>query len=88
MSYQKLNQVTHSLTFPIPCCDDTLQYINTESNYFIDVDMDSGYWQVVTEEEARKILAFFTPDENFQWKVMPVGDLNSAPIFVSMLMNI
>ena len=29
---------------PIPCCDDVVQYIDTEAKYVIAVDMDSGYW--------------------------------------------
>ena len=53
VSYQKLNQVTHPFTFPIPCCDYAVQYIYTESKYLIFVDMDIRYWRVVAEEEAR-----------------------------------
>ena len=51
--YQKLNQVTRPFPILIPYCDDTVQEIDTQSNYFIVVDMDSEYWQVVVEEEAR-----------------------------------
>ena len=49
VSYQKLNQATCPFNFPIPRCDDTIQDIGIEAKYFISVDMDSGYWQVVTE---------------------------------------
>ena len=76
VSYQKLNQVTHPFTFPIPCCDDALQDIDTEEKYFIDMDMDSGYLQVVEEEEAYERLELFTPDGKWWWKVMHMGDLN------------
>ena len=58
----KLNQVTRPFIFPIPRCDDSVQYIDIEANYFIAVDMDSGYWQVVAEEESCERLEFFTPD--------------------------
>ena len=47
--------------------------------------MDSGYWQVVAELEARSRLAFFTPTGKKQWKVMPMGALNSAATFVAMM---
>ena len=50
--------------------------------------MDSGYLKVVAEEEARKILALFTPDRKRRWKVMPMGDLNMAPAFVAMIMKL
>ena len=50
--------------------------------------MDIGYWKVVAEEEARERLAFFTPDRNRQWKVMPMGALNAAPKFVATIMKL
>ena len=56
VSYWKLNQVTRSFTFPIPRCDAAVQYIDTEVKYVTAVDTDSGYWQVLAEEEARKRL--------------------------------
>ena len=40
--------------------------------------MDSGYWQVVTEEEEVQRLVLFTPDRKWQWKVIPMDTLNSA----------
>ena len=50
--------------------------------------MESGHWQVVTEEEARKRLELFTPDRKSWWKVMHMGDLNADPKFVSMMMKL
>ena len=88
MSYQKLNQVTQPFTFPIPCCDDAVQDINTEAKYVISVDTESGYCQVAAEEEARKRLAFFTPDGKRRWKVIHMGDLNAAPTFAEMMVNL
>ena len=43
MSYRKLNQVTCPFFSPIPHCNDTVQDIDKETNYFIDVYTDSGY---------------------------------------------
>ena len=45
--------------------------------------MDSAYWQVLAEEEARKRLALFTLEGNWRWKVIPMGDLHLEPIFLS-----
>ena len=63
VSYQKLNQVTWPFTFPIPRCDDAVQDIDIEDKYFIAVDMDSGYWQVLAKEGARERLTFFALDK-------------------------
>ena len=50
VSSRRLNQVTKPFVFPIPRCDDAVEHIDTEAKYFIAVDMDSGYWQVVAEK--------------------------------------
>ena len=52
------------------------------------MDMYSRYWQVVAEEEARKRLAFSIMDGKRRCKVMPMGDLNSAPTFVAIMINL
>ena len=50
--------------------------------------MDSGYWQIVVEPEARARLAFFTPEGKKWWTVMPMGVLNLAPIFMAMMLTL
>ena len=52
------------------------------------MDIDSGYWQVVTDEKEREILELFVPDRKRQRKVIPTGELNPAPIFVAMMMKL
>ena len=88
MSYQKLNQFTRPFAFPIPRCNDSVQDINTEESYFISLEIDSGYWKVVAEEEAQERLEFSTPDGNQGCKVMHIGALNPAPKFVAMTMKL
>ena len=36
----------------------------------------------------QEILEFFNPYGNWWWKAMPMGDLNTAPKFVAMVMKI
>ena len=52
MSYQKRNQVIRPFILPIYRCDDSVQDIDTEENYFIAVDMDSWHCPVVSEEKT------------------------------------
>jgi hypothetical protein len=59
-----------------------------EEMFFIAIDLDSGYWQVVVEKEAREKLAFFTPGGKKRRKVMPMGMLNSTPVFVAMMLEL
>ena len=88
VSYQKLNQFTRPFIFLVPCIDDAVQDIDTEANYFIEVDMDSGYWKVVAEKKDHEILEFFTPHGKWRWKVMPMGALNASPTFVALMMKL
>ena len=83
-----MNQVTYPFTFTIPQCDYAVKNIGTEEKYFIAVDMDIRYWQVVAEEESHERLSLFTPDGKWQWKVMPMGDLNAAPTYVATMMKL
>ena len=50
--------------------------------------MDSGYWQLLAEEEAREILASFALYVNWRWKLIPMGALNADPIFVAIIMKL
>ena len=42
----------------------------------------------MSEEEVRKILAFFAPDGKCQLKVMPMGAITEAPTFVAIMMKL
>ena len=85
VSYRKLNQVTRPFKYPIPRCDDAVEDIDPEAKWFIAVDMDSEYWQLAAEPEARAKLAFYTPNGKKRWAVMPMGALNSAATFCAMM---
>ena len=62
---KKLNQVTRPFSFPITICGDSVQYINTEANNSIAVEMYSGYWKLLEEKEACERLEFLAPDGNW-----------------------
>ena len=47
--------------------------------------MDSGYWQVLAEEEAQERLSLSTPDGKRQCKVTSIGALNAAPTFSAIM---
>ena len=88
ISCQRLNPITIPYALPIPRCNNAVEEIDTEVRYFIAIDLELGYWQVVSEPEARSRLAFFTPNGKKRWQVMPMGALNSASTFVAMTMEL
>ena len=50
--------------------------------------MDSEYFQVLVEEDARERLAFFTPYGKWLLEVIPMGALNASPTFLAMMINL
>ena len=51
-SFRRMNQVTKPFAFLTPRCDDTVEEIDTKEKFFITIDLDSGYWQVVVDPES------------------------------------
>ena len=84
VSYRRLNQITRPFAFPIRRCDDAVSDIGPQARWYISVDQDSGFWQMLLEKLSRPKLAFFTPNGKKRWTVMPMGALNSSSIFVAM----
>lgn len=84
MFHRKLNQVACTFDFPINLYGNALQGVDTDAKYFIEINMDSGYWKVVAEEEARLKLELLNLDGKRLCKVMNMGALNSYPIVLEM----
>ena len=55
------------------------------ANYFIKMDLDSGYWQIPVHKQSKPKLAFFGVDEKLTFAVMPMGALNAATEFAAMM---
>ena len=84
VSYRKLNSITRPYKFPIRRYDDAILSIG-QANYFIKMDLDSGYWQIPVHKNSKAKLAFFGVDEKLTFAVMPMGALNAAPVFAAMM---
>ena len=80
VSYRKLNAVTRPFIYPSRRCDDAARDIG-RSKYFITMDFESGFWQVLLHEDSRDKTAFFVPDGQKRWTVMPMGCLNAHGTF-------
>jgi hypothetical protein len=51
--------------------------------FFTSFDLTAGYWQIKAADATKDKLAFYTPDGLYTYNRMPMGALNSAPVFVS-----
>eukprot|EP00731_Ephydatia_muelleri_P005167 Em0002g1343a len=90
VDYRKVNAVTKKDAYPLPRVDETLDTLSG-SQWFSTLDLLSGYWQVEMSPTDREKTAFSTPEELYEFKVMPFG-LCNAPTFQrlmdSVLMNL
>ena len=84
MDYRKLNAVAIKDAYPLPRIDGTLL---SGSKWFSTLDLLSGYWQVEMSQRDSHKTAFGTPQDLFEFKVMPFA-LCNAPATFQRLMDL
>lgn len=77
IDYRKLNEFTIPDRYPLPRIPELLRSV-ADSQYFVALDLRSGYWQIPMQKESVKYTAFRTPQGLFEFCVMPFG-LKNAP---------
>ena len=81
IDYRKVNECVLKNSHPLPRIDDTIDALSG-SKYFSTVDLKQGYFQIPVAVEDRPKTAFSFPGGGlWQFKRMPMGLCNSAPIF-------
>ena len=83
--YRGLNSVTIKNVYPMGLMEDVLGYL-TGANYFITLDLNSGYWQCKVAEKDKHKTAFTCPQGLFEFNRLPFG-LCNAPRTFSLLMD-
>ncbi|XP_069168027.1 uncharacterized protein [Procambarus clarkii] len=82
--YRKVNSITVADSHPMPRVSGCIDQVGS-ARYVSKVDLLKGYYQISLSPEARKILAFVTPDGLYQYKVLPFGMKNSGSCFQRMM---
>ena len=85
--FRKVNAVSKSDSFPIPRIDDCIDKLG-DARFVSKFDLLKGYWQVPLTQRAKEITAFATPDNLYQYKVMPFGMKNSPATFQRMIHSV
>ena len=80
VDYRQLNDASTKDAYPLPRIDDTLDML-AGKQWFSNLDLASGYWQVSLSQEARVKTAFATHSGLFQFRVMPFGLCNAPATF-------
>ena len=85
--YRALNKITVPNSFPLPHIESVFDAIGAaKANFFTNLDLMSGFWQMELDEESRKKAAFITQRGVYEWTRMPFG-LTNAPISFQTLMS-
>lgn len=86
MNYIKLKAVTYTNAYPLLTTQDILDSL-AGSAVFSTIDLNSGYWQCLMDEDSREETAFTCPFGLYQFKAMPIG-LKTTPATFQRLMEI
>ena len=74
-----LNRGVQRELYPLPRVSDMLSQLST-GQLFTKLDANSGFWQIILEEESQLLTTFLTPWGRFCYNRMPFG-ISSAPEF-------
>ena len=85
VDYRKLNACTENDHFPMPRIDDIFDALEGSLIYST-LDLKSGYWQILMDENSIEKTAFSTPDGHYEFIRMPFG-LKTAPSNFSRIMH-
>jgi transposase InsO family protein len=71
-----LNKVTKADNWPLPNIDEQLQRLHGHK-WFAKIDISKAFWQVLLHPSSKEKTAFALGDQLFQYRVLPMGLINS-----------
>ncbi|CAI6345109.1 unnamed protein product [Macrosiphum euphorbiae] len=87
VDYRKLNNETIPDKHPIPRSQDLFRSLEG-AQYYSSIDMAQGYFQIPIKQEDQNKTGFITDFGLFNFKRIPQGFKNSAPIFQRIINNV
>ena len=87
IDFRRLNNITKKDKYPIPRSQDCLDQM-AGSNYFTELDMLDGYWQVPMRDQDVEKTAIRTPLGSYEFLVMPFGLTNAPGTFQSLMESV
>ncbi|CAG2240186.1 unnamed protein product [Mytilus edulis] len=84
IDFRAVNLLVLCPSYPLPRIDGTI-YSLSGSKFFSTVDLKSGYYQIPVAKEDRPTAFSFPGGGLWQFKRMPMGLCNSAPVFEQLM---
>lgn len=78
--YGKVSSVTNFIAEPMSDHNIIIDRL-AKSNYFADLDITKGYFQILLDPESKKITAFSMTWGLYHINVLPLGLVNSPAVF-------
>ena len=87
IDFRRLNSLTVKNSHPLPRICETLESL-TGAAHYTTIDMNSGFWQVLMDEESKQYSAFTLGSMGlYECKSMPFGLCNTPPTFQRLMLN-
>ena len=81
-----LNKALKREHYQLPVLDDILPELTT-AKVFSSIDLKSGNWHVILDEESSMLITFSTPSGRYRWLRLPFGISVSSEIFQKKLLQ-
>ncbi|GJV61898.1 putative nucleotidyltransferase, ribonuclease H [Tanacetum coccineum] len=80
----ELNKLTVQNRYPLPRIDDLFDQLQG-SQFFLKIDLRSGYHRLRVHEDDIPKTTFRNPYEHFEFTVMPFGPTNAPAVFIDLM---
>ena len=81
ITFKQLNKAIERPHWPTESSDQLLRNIESDSRFFVTLDLTSGYHQVEVDKESRNLLCISTPGGRYRYTTLAQGVCSAGDMF-------